>query len=271
MTLVLSGVRKLRARPATWVTGGLLIGLLSFILIAVGATADRFEGPQAGGADPLTLVTFPGAFDGILSFLLGLGGLFAVIFGAAIAGSEWQWGTLRSAVARGEGRSRYVLATFASIGIWIAVGLLLAFAVGVVAAFVGATLAGVSTSGVSDAEAWGRLPGQFARGFLSILETGAIGFTVATLARSQLAGIGVGIALYFGETFARVFLPDIVKFLPFDVATAAVGGASGASGAIGAQASGATLSPDAALVLVIVWLVGALVVAAVATERAEIT
>ena len=57
----------------------------------------------------------------------------------------------------------------------------------------------------------------------------SIGFAVATLARSQLAGIGVGIALYFGEAFASIFLPDIVKYLPFDLATAAVGGGNGAS------------------------------------------
>ena len=56
---------------------------------------------------------FPGAYDLILSFILGLGGLFAVIYGAAIAGSEWSWGTLKNAVARGESRSRYMLRTFA--------------------------------------------------------------------------------------------------------------------------------------------------------------
>ena len=40
----------------------------------------------------LLLVTFPGAYTLLLSFILGLGGLFAMIYGAAIAGSEWTLG-----------------------------------------------------------------------------------------------------------------------------------------------------------------------------------
>ncbi len=188
--------RKLRRRPATWVTGGLLMVLLALILISVGATATRLAANGGGrpGFDPRSLVTFPAAYDGILAFILGLGGLFAVIYGAAIAGSEWGWGTLKSAVARGEGRSRYILLTFASIAVWIAIGLILAFVVGVIAALIAANLSGVSTSGLTDSATLSRLPEQMVRGWLAILMTGAIGFTVATLARSQLAGIGVGIA-----------------------------------------------------------------------------
>ena len=69
----------------------------------------------------------------------GLGGLLAVIYGAAIAGSEWTWGTLKNAVARGEGRVRYMVLTFASIAVLVGIGMLVAFIVGVVAAVVGAS------------------------------------------------------------------------------------------------------------------------------------
>jgi len=73
------------------------------------------------------------------------------------------------------------------------------------------------------------------------VEEGALGFAIATLTRSQLAGIGVGIALYFGEMFAAIFLPDVVKFLPFNAATAVVattgGGGFGGGGANRGQAN----------------------------------
>ena len=52
-------------------------------------------------------MTFPGAYELVLALILGIGGLLAVTYGAAIAGSEWGWGTLKAAVARGESRSRY--------------------------------------------------------------------------------------------------------------------------------------------------------------------
>lgn len=269
MSLFLSGLRKLVRRPATWVTLGLLAGLLVLIVIAVTATVNR---AGASAAERLSLITFPAAYDAILTFILGLGGLFAVIYGAAIAGSEWQWGTLKNAVARGQSRSRYVLLTFASVAVAIAVGLIATFVIGVVAALLGATVAGVSTSGLTDSAALGRMPEQFVRGWIGIVEEGAIGFAIATVAGSQLAGIGAGIALYFGEAFAGIFLPDIVKYLPFSVASASVAtGNSGGGGFGGGGGAGGTpLDANTAFVLVLVWMVGALLVAALYTERAEI-
>jgi ABC-2 type transport system permease protein len=270
MRLYRSGLRKLRRRMATWVTFGLLGGLLALILIAVGATANRPGAPGPQRVAALTLVTFPGAYDAVLSFILGLGGLFAVIYGAAVAGSEWSWGTLKNAVARGESRYRYVLLTFGSIATVIAVGLLFAFIVGLVAAVVSAHIAGVSTAGLNDSATLSRLPLDLVRGWIAIVEEGALGFAIATLARSQLAGIGAGIALYFGETFARLFLPDIVKYLPFSVAQASVASGTG-GGAFGGGQQLAQVDPDVAFGLVLVWLIGALAVAAIFTERAEIT
>ncbi len=270
MRLFAAGLRKLVRRPATYVTFGLLVGLLSLILIAVGATAGR-QASNGDGQEALLLVTFPGAYTLILSFILGLGGLFAVIYGAAVAGSEWTWGTLKSAVARGESRSRYQLLSFAAIAIMVGLGLVLALAAGVAVAVVGATLGGVSTAGLGDAATLGTIPELLGRGWLAIVEEGALGFAIATLARSQLAGIGAGIAFYFGEQFASIFLPDIVKYLPFNAANAVVARTGGGGGFGGGGAALPRLEPDVAMLVVAVWLVGALVVSALFTERAEIS
>jgi ABC-type transport system involved in multi-copper enzyme maturation permease subunit len=272
MRLFVSGLRKLSRRLATYLTFGILAGLLTLIIIAVAASGGRGQDSN-GPADPLAIVTFPGAYDLILSFILGLGGLFAVVYGAAIAGSEWTWGTLKTAVARGESRSRYVLATFAAIAVVAALGLLASFGIGVVAAIVGATIANIPLDGIGNAAALGQLPEHFARGWAAIVMEGALGFAIATLTRSQLAGIGAGIAFYFGEGFASLFLPDVVKYLPFNLASTAVGngGFGGNGGGGGPAATTTPLSADFALLLVAVWLVGSLVVAAGFTERAEIT
>ncbi len=273
MRLLTSGLRKLVRRPATYVTFGLLVGLLALILIAVGATAGNPDAGQ-GSEAALLLVTFPGAYAIILSFILGLGGLFAVIYGAAVAGSEWTWGTLKAAVARGESRSRYQLLSFAAIAVMVGLGLLLAFGIGVLVAVLAASIAGVSTSGLGDTATLGTLPELFGRGWLGMIEQGALGFAIATLARSQLAGIGVGIAVYFGEQFATIFLPDVVKYMPFHAASDVVQGSGGGGGFGGGGEGGpaiAALEPNTALLVVAAWLIGALVVTAVFTERAEIS
>ena len=269
MRIFVSTLRKLLGRPASWVTLGLLIAIIALIFLAVGATAKELSA-RPGGQESLLLLTFPMAYGFVLSFIIGLGGLFAVIFGATVAGSEWTWGTLKNAVARGESRSRYILLTFAGAAVLVGVGLLTAFVMGILVAIVGALLAGVSTSGLGDAATLGRLPEQLVRGWLAIVEEGAVGFAVATIARSQLAGIGVGIALYFGEGFAGIFLPTIVRWLPFDAATAVV--AAGTSGGFGGGNGGRQpLEPDLALVAVLAWLLGSVIVAALFTERAEIS
>ena len=83
---------------------------------------------------------------------------------------------------------------------------------------------------------------------------------------SYAAGIGIGLALFLSETFAGAYLPDIVKDLPFAVASSATGAGGGGFGRVQT-----TLPPDQALVLVAAWLVGALLVASIHVERAEIT
>ena len=263
-----AGLRKLVGRPASFVSVGLLVGLLGLIIIASSTVAQRSATPQAA-ARALALVRFPGAYDLILSFMFGLGGLFAVIYGAAIAGSEWGWGTLKNAVARGESRTRYTLGTFGAIAVMVALGLAITFILGVGFALLGATIANVSTAGLADADTLARLPATAARGWFAVVEQAALGFAIATLARSQLAGIGAGIAFYFGEGFASIFLPDIVKHMPFAVARASID--TGASGDGFGGGGTAALSPDTALLLVAVWLVGSLLVTVLFTERAEIT
>jgi uncharacterized membrane protein YidH (DUF202 family) len=233
----------------------------------VGATANQ-QPSESGRQAALLLVTFPGAYTLIASFVLGLGGLFAMTYSAAIAGSEWNWGTLKAAVARGEGRSRYQLVSFAAIALLIGIGLILAIGFGVVAGVVAAVLADVSLDGLGDTKTLGELPELLARGWLGVVESAALGFAIATLARSQLAGVGVGIAVYFGESFAAIFLPDIVKYGPFTAAGGAVATTSSDSVANGGFAR---LDPNTALIVVIAWLVAALVVTALFTERAEIS
>ncbi len=269
MRLYRSNLRKLLRRPATWVTFLLLVGLLALIFVAVGATAGRAADAEARAASRL-LVTFPGAYTFVLSFILGLGGLLAVTYGAAIAGSEWSWGTLKAAVARGESRARYTLLGYGGVVTFAIIGIVAAFVVGVGAAVLGALAAGIPLAGMNDAKALGELPELFARGALAIAMDAALGYAIATVARSQLAGIGMGIGLYFGEQFAGIFLREWTRWLPFDAGTAIIstGGLGGGGG--GATVGAKPLDPNTAVFVVAAWLVAALVVSALWTERAEI-
>lgn len=274
MRLLRGEIRKLARRPASFVTLGIQLAIIVLVYLAVAATYSAGGTPtSAEGVAQRTgirlLLTFPSAYSGALGLVTGLGGLLALAFGGAAAGADWGWGMVKVAVARGESRTRYVLAKLVAVEGFVAVGLGLAFLAAVVAAFIGASIAGISTAGLSDSSVLNQLPEQLGRGYLGMAEQAAIGFAIATLARSQLAGLGAGIALYFVEQFATLFLADIVKYFPFHVAQSALRLRLGAAGGEGGLTT--PLDPGLAVALVLTYLVVAAIVSIVVVERAEIS
>jgi hypothetical protein len=271
MRLLRSNLGKLRRRPASWVTLLLLMGLLALIILLVTVASRSASDPEAKLAGTLFL-TFPGAYELILSMVIGIGGLLAVTYGAAIAGSEWGWGTLKAAVARGESRIAFTLLNYASVAIFTWIGIVLAFLAGLLISMLGATISGIGLSGMSDTDALLRLPELFGRAGLAMAMNAALGFAIATVAKSQLAGIGVGIGVFFAEGIAGVFAPDLIKWFPFAASSAVfTGGTELAGSGGGGGGLGARLDPETAILVVAAWLIASLAVAALWTERAEIS
>lgn len=277
MRLLGGEIRKLVRRPASYITLGIMLAIVGLIYFAV-STAYRsaVTGANPGGAAERAgmrlLLSFPSAYAGALGLITGLGGLLAVAYGAAAAGGDWGWGMIKVAVARGESRSRYILTKLAAVEILLVAGLLVAYAVAVLAAVLAANAAGIGTAGIDDGTVLRRLPEDLARGYIGMAEQGAIGFAIATIARSQLAGLGAGIALYFVEQFSTIFIPDIVKYLPFHVASSALRVSVGTGGGTGQGAGASTaLEPTLAVGLVFAYLAIAAVASAVMVERAEIS
>ena len=121
MRLARANVRKLVRRPASFVTFLLLLVLMGLLYLALIASTQQTTNPAASIA-ARAVVTFPGAYDRPCRCILGIGGLLAVTYGAAIAGSEWTWGTLKAAVARGESRSRYTVLGFVGVAVMVIIG-----------------------------------------------------------------------------------------------------------------------------------------------------
>ena len=100
----------------------------------------------------------------------------------------------------------------------------------------------------------------------------AFGYAIATVARSQLAGIAVGVGLFFAEGIAGAVPARRLPVVPVLRIVRGDGGErrrrDGGGG--GASAIVTQLDPNTAIIAVVVWLVVALGVTAVFTERAEI-
>lgn len=262
---------KLVRRPASYVVLVVLLAVIALFYLALGASAGAGGDFGDAGSSRLQvqlLLAYPNSYHVLLGIVLSFGGLLAVCYGASVSGAEWAWGTIRTVIARGESRPRYAILKFAAVALLLAIGVLIAFVVGAALSLIAAGMAGVPTEGAFSSQTLSDLPQLLARTWLGMAEETAVGFAIAMLFRSQLAGIGAGLALYFGEIFlalvpaARDFLP----YLPFNVAQAVVSTGQGVGGG-----STVRLDSTTAAALAAIYLVVAVAVSAVALWRADIT
>lgn len=283
MRLLSAEILKLRRRWASYVVLLVLLVLMALIYGLVGLSA---RGRTGFGEE--TFFTFPAAYAAINSFVFGLGSLLAVTYAAAIAGADWNWGVLRVVVARGESRVNYVLAKALGVAIFLLIGTLIAYAVGIALTLLAAGLAGADTGSPLRGDASGTLLRSLGYGYLVLIERAAIGFGVAMLLRSQLAGIVIGIVLYIGEQILVGILTGLAlsgqfsgsgverlstqwyQFLPFTIGGSVL---SAAVTSTPQQVSDVLLSPVSfglAVATTLIYVVGALLISLLVTERAEI-
>lgn len=270
MRLLRAELLKLTRRPASYVVLVVLMAVVGLFYVGLGASAGQVSGGE-GELQLRVLLSYPNTYFVLLGIVLSFGGLLAVTYGASVSGSEWAWGTIRNVVARGESRPRYVNVKFVAVALIIWVGIVFVFALGAVIARFAAGMAGASTSEAFSADTLRDVPELLARTWLGVTEQAAVGFAIAMLFRSQLAGIGAGLALYFGEIFLALvpLVKDYLPYFPFNVAQAVVTSARG----VGVRGGGAPARLDSttALVLAAVYLGASLLIASVAAWRAEIT
>jgi hypothetical protein len=276
VSLLVAGLRKLRSRTATLVAAIVAAILVGLELVLVGVSLN-LPAEATGSTDPALmrwLVTFPGAYDAILALVFAIGGLIAMIYVAAVAGTEWSWGTLKNAVVRGESRSRYTIATFGSISLMLLAGTLTTLAAGVLGAVAGAGIAGLPPGGLADPGAMPHVLVSVLRCWIALTALSSVAYAVAMVAKSQMAGVGMVIGVYLASILAPLALPEalrtIFNYLPFSIASDAMGLYGPTPSGETTQMAGA-VEPNLALVVTLGWLVASLAVAALATERAEIS
>jgi ABC-type transport system involved in multi-copper enzyme maturation permease subunit len=282
MRLVGAELIKLRKRWASYVVLAVLIALMAIVYLLIGVVGGQASGPTG------LILRFPGAYGVINQFVFGLGSLLAVAYAAAIAGADWNWGVLRVIFARGESRWRYIGIKAVGIGIVLLIGAVVAYVAGVGLTYAAAGLAGVDAGNALAGDGGTDLARSLGLGSVVLLQRAAIGFAVAVLLRSQLAGVVIGIVLYIGEgiltsvmialtfgggVFAGTLQPQGTQwfqFLPFSIGDSVLAVAPTPTGDIGDL----LLEPiplALAAAVTVIYLVIAIGVSMLATERAEIT
>jgi ABC-type transport system involved in multi-copper enzyme maturation permease subunit len=208
--LIGAEILKLRRRWATYVvplTGIILMGL---IFLLVGWTA-RQSGRNLTDQVEAT-VGFPFGFRIIDTLVFVVGSYLAIAYAAAVAGADWSWGIMRVVIARGEGRIRYVLAKAIGLAIVLLAGVLVAYGFGIFFAYLAGMLGHFSVGNPITGGNGGELFQSVWRGYVVLLERCSLGFAIAMILRSQLAGVVVGIALAIVEPILTVILTALTRF-----------------------------------------------------------
>ena len=285
MRLALAEFFGMRKRMATYVVLIVLLVLMGLVYFAAGIGA-RSVGAEAGG-----IFQFPEAYAFIGQFVFGLGSLLAVAYAAAVAGGDWTWGVPRLLIARGHSRAGYVLAKAVALAGMLAVGVVVAFGVGILLNFAAAAIAGVELGNPIAGDGLVELGKSLVLGFPVVIERALIGFAVAIVLRSQLAGVVVGILLYIGEGILVTVMvaisifsrgvdllggervgPEWFQYLPFTVGDSVLTPDPAAT--IGEGLEGLILRQvplEQALVAVFLYGLVSVAVSALFVERAEIT
>lgn len=231
MRLLSASFLKLLRRPATGRTWLVLLGILAAVYLGVGGSAASVPAEERSSLAPL--LTFPDAYGGLAGILASAGGIAAAALAGLIAGSEWTWGTFRVAITRGASRAGYVAVTVVALALLTVVGWPVLYAAGVGFVVAGGFLAGFPSGDLLAGDGVTTLPILLAAGWWAVVVQASIGFGVAFVTRSQVAGIGAVVGLLLAEQFAAIIVPaDILRFAPITasgtlVATAGTTGLGG--------------------------------------------
>ena len=218
---------KTQKRPLTlWLAGILLAvvflrppvmaGLSRFFVIDATQGLRIWAGPLPEEALEIgrrirQQMTLPGAIPIALDTAMGLGRVLLVILGAALAGSEFTWGTARHLVGRTRDRLSFVGSKLVVLAGLILLLMLAGLAVGTVS---GAGITPIFSDGITwDLFSAGlllRLPLALLAATLSVLPYALLAFSLALVTRSTVAGVSIGlVALLLGEALLAAILGSL--------------------------------------------------------------
>jgi ABC-2 type transport system permease protein len=246
---------KLGRRPAVWVLAAVwfvLVVLFGYVLTYL-VFANPPEGSFPPGTDPRDFIAalFP---ENLLSNVLSGfpstgGGPVALILGALALGSEYGWGTFKTAFTQRPGRLAVFFGKILLLAAAVAALVLLAFGAGAISSYAIARLEGVAVE-------WPP-PGETLRalgcGFLISAVWTSLGAFLATLFRGTPLAIGLGLvyALLLEGIAATLLAANerfkpALKFLFNENSYALINSFGPASGGLGAPQS--TVEPERAAI-----------------------
>ncbi|HET7339795.1 MAG TPA: hypothetical protein VFK22_09615 [Candidatus Dormibacteraeota bacterium] len=186
---------KVSRRPSMWITIGLLLAVsvsLEYVLVYIVAThPPKGVNLRLGGTlSSLRLDLYPAALvPKVLANMSGLYGIFALIAGVLVQGSEFGWGTVKTVYVQFPGRIAIAVGQLVTIALLVLIMALGLFAVDAATASVLATIDGQHITWPAALDV---IKGVAAAWLILYLMAMA-GYGLATVFRQSALAIGLGL------------------------------------------------------------------------------
>jgi ABC-2 type transport system permease protein len=275
MTSLTAELLVVRKRSSTWI----LLGIWSVLAVLFAYVIPYVEYLNESGAAQASLgQMLPAQLAGnLLGGFPFFGGVFALMLGVLALGSEYGWGTLKTLFVQREGRLHVFGAKLLALGAVLVPFVLVIFALGAGASYAIALREG---GGVEWPSAW-LLVRAMGAGWLILAVWASFGILLAAVSRGTSLAIGVGIlyalvieglisafadAVSFLEPVTEFFLRangySLVRGLGLSVEDAAGNGPGAFSGPF--------VSTGQALLVLVVYMAGFLVLSGLLLRRRDV-
>lgn len=186
---------KLRKRPAAWVLGSLLCGMVimfGYVFTYLGTliSLPNSDPSFAAFIDEQRQALLPAHIVAtVIPLLAGLGGPIGLVLGAMAVSSEYSWGTIKTVLTQRSARLHILAGKLLSLGVTLVVFVLLAFA----AAGASSLILAYAMGGALVGPAAFQLAQGMGAAWLILGAWTLFGALLATLMRSTAFAIGFGL------------------------------------------------------------------------------
>jgi ABC-2 type transport system permease protein len=219
--LLAAELLKVRKR---WLPYGLTVFMIAgaaFIIWAAGygdwSSGDDFDIRLSG----LHTFAFPYSIPSLLDSGQFWGSFFIGTIVASVVATEYNWGTVKQALIRGQSRTQFLAVKLVGLVIVCALSLLIVLAIGIGFSLIATSIAGEPiTLDVPDGPSVPEIVLMVLRTGLAVVPYGLIAFCLAVVGRSTALGSGGLFAFMIAESIALAifngssFLHDLRDFLP---------------------------------------------------------
>ena len=142
----------------------------------------------------------PGGLANSIGVAHSIAVLLVMVLGASAVGTEYGWGTLRTALMKGTGRWQFLAAKALSLVVLGVVGLLLVSISVSVSSLVAASLTLDDGGLLSDSSQWSTVAVMFGKAVYGLVPYAILALFLTVLTSSSSMGIAISLAYYFVET-----------------------------------------------------------------------